>query len=110
METRLRMPSTSEHPPATKIPVGAKLVLEALERTNQDCGAVGYLSDLPVKEWCRSTRFGPIGVGQLYKSGLDRNVMKEYTLVSDWPIEHIPSRVPGAREKWAGLRAAVGVA
>jgi acyl-CoA dehydrogenase len=90
----------------------SKVVLAVLDRTIQVCGALGYSSDLPVEEWYRSTRFGPIGDGpdELHKSVLARKVMKDYQPVSGWPTEHIPSRVPAAKQKWAELRVAAGVA
>ena len=90
----------------------SKVVLAVLDRTIQVCGALGYSSDLPVEEWYRSTRFGPIGDGpdELHKSVLARKVMKGFTPVSGWPTEHKPSRLPAAREKWAELRVAAGVA
>jgi acyl-CoA dehydrogenase len=90
----------------------SKVVLAVLDRTIQVCGALGYSSDLPVEEWYRSTRFGPIGDGpdELHKSVLARKLLKGFTPVSGWPTEHLPSRLPAAREKWAELRTAAGVA
>jgi acyl-CoA dehydrogenase len=87
------------------------VVLAVLDRTIQVCGALGYSTDLPVEEWYRSTRFGPIGDGpdELHKSVLARTVLKGYTPVEGWPTEHIPSRRPQAEEKWASLRAEVGL-
>jgi alkylation response protein AidB-like acyl-CoA dehydrogenase len=90
----------------------SKVVLAVLDRTIQVCGALGYSSDLPVEEWYRTTRFGSIGDGpdELHKSVLARKVMKGYAPVDGWPTEHKPSRVPAAKEKWAELRAAAGMA
>ena len=89
----------------------SKVVLEVLDRTIQVCGALGYSSDLPVEEWYRSTRFGPIGDGpdELHKSVLARTILKGYTPVEGWPTEHIPSRRAAAEEKWQALRVAAGV-
>jgi alkylation response protein AidB-like acyl-CoA dehydrogenase len=89
----------------------SKVVLGVLDRTIQVCGALGYSSDLPVEEWYRSTRFGPIGDGpdELHKSVLARTLLKQFTPVTGWPTEHIPSRRPAAEAKWAELRAAAGV-
>ena len=80
----------------------SKVVLAVLDRTIQVCGALGYSSDLPVEEWYRTTRFGPIGDGpdELHKSVLARTLLKGYTPVEGWPTEHIPSRRPAAEEKW----------
>ena len=89
----------------------SKVVLTVLDRTIQVCGALGYSSDLPVEEWYRSTRFGPIGDGpdELHKSVLACTILKGYTPVEGWPTEHIPSRRPAAEKKWASLRAEVGL-
>jgi acyl-CoA dehydrogenase len=89
----------------------SRVVLAVLDRTIQVCGALGYSTDLPVEEWYRTTRFGPIGDGpdELHKSVLARTVLKGYTPVEGWPSEHIPSRRPEALEKWASLRAEVGL-
>jgi acyl-CoA dehydrogenase len=90
----------------------SKVVLAVLDRTIQVCGALGYSSDLPVEEWYRGTRFGPIGDGpdELHKSVLARTLLKKYKPVVGWPSEHIPSRRPAAEAKWEELRAAAGVA
>ena len=89
----------------------SKVVLEVLDRTIQVCGALGYSCDLPVEEWYRSTRFGPIGDGpdELHKSVLARTVLKGYTPVEGWPSEHIPSRRPLAETAWSRLRAEAGI-
>jgi alkylation response protein AidB-like acyl-CoA dehydrogenase len=89
----------------------SKVVLAVLDRTIQVCGALGYSSDLPVEEWYRGTRFGPIGDGpdELHKSVLARTLLKRYQPVTGWPSEHIPSRRPAAEAKWQELRAAAGV-
>ena len=82
----------------------SKVVLAVLDRTIQVCGALGYSSDLPVEEWYRGTRFGPIGDGpdELHKSVLARTILKGYTPVEGWPTEHIPSRRPGGGGEVAG--------
>ena len=83
----------------------SKVVLAVLDRTIQVCGALGYSSDLPVEEWYRWTRFGPIGDGpdELHKSVLARTLLKGYKPVEGWPTEHIPSRRPAAEAKWREL-------
>jgi alkylation response protein AidB-like acyl-CoA dehydrogenase len=89
----------------------SKVVLAVLDRTIQVCGALGYSSDLPVEAWYRLTRFGPIGDGpdELHKSVLARTLLKEYRPVEGWPTEHIPSRRPAAKERWAELRSGAGL-
>ena len=60
-------------------------------------------SDLPVEEWYRGTRFGPIGDGpdELHKSVLARTILKGYTPVEGWPTEHIPKKLEAAKAKYA---------
>jgi alkylation response protein AidB-like acyl-CoA dehydrogenase len=89
----------------------SKVVLAVLDRTIQVCGALGYSSDLPVEEWYRTTRFGPIGDGpdELHKSVLARTLLKDHTPVEGWPTEHLPSRRPAAEAKWRELQVAAGV-
>ena len=83
----------------------SKVVLAVLDRTIQVCGALGYSSDLPVEEWYRGTRFGPIGDGpdELHKSVLARTLLKGYQPVEGWPTEHIPSRRPAAENEVAAV-------
>jgi len=89
----------------------SKVVLGVLDRTIQVCGALGYSTDLPVESWYRTTRFGPIGDGpdEVHRAVLARTILKGYKPVEGWPSEHIPSRLPAAREKWSELRVAAGV-
>jgi alkylation response protein AidB-like acyl-CoA dehydrogenase len=90
----------------------SQVVLNVLDRTIQVCGALGYSGDLPVEGWYRQTRFGPIGDGpdEVHKTVVARTLLKQFTPVTGWPTEHIPSRRPAADAKWAELRAAAGVA
>jgi alkylation response protein AidB-like acyl-CoA dehydrogenase len=89
----------------------SKVVLEVLDRSIQVLGALGYSTDMPVEEWYRGTRFGPIGDGpdELHKSVLARTLLKRYRPVEGWPSEHLPSRRPAAEQKWAELRVAAGL-
>jgi acyl-CoA dehydrogenase len=89
----------------------SKVVLAVLDRSIQVLGALGYSTDMPVEEWYRGTRFGPIGDGpdELHKSVLARTLLKGYRPVEGWPSEHLPSRRPAAEVKWAQLREAAGV-
>jgi alkylation response protein AidB-like acyl-CoA dehydrogenase len=85
----------------------SQVVLEVLDRTIQVCGALGYSSDLPVESWYRTTRFGPIGDGpdEVHRTVVARTLLKQYQPVEGWPTEHIPSRLPAGREKFAELLA-----
>ena len=87
-------------------------LLAVLDRAIQVCGALGYSSDLPLEDWYRTNRFGPIGDGpdEVHKSVLARTLLKGVKPVEGWPTEHIPSRRPAAEAKWAELRTEAGVA
>ncbi len=89
----------------------SRVVLDVLDRTIQVCGALGYSGDLPVESWYRSTRFGTIGDGpdEVHKTVVARTLLKQFTPVSGWPSEHLPSRRPRARARWEQLRAAAGI-
>jgi alkylation response protein AidB-like acyl-CoA dehydrogenase len=90
----------------------SRVVLAVLDRTIQVCGALGYSGDLPVESWYRTTRFGTIGDGpdELHKTVVARALLKQFTPVSGWPSEHLPSRRQGAEARWAELRSAAGIA
>jgi acyl-CoA dehydrogenase len=90
----------------------SRVVLDVLDRTIQVCGALGYSSDLPVESWYRSTRFGPIGDGpdEVHRTVVARTLLKNYSPVEGWPTEHIPSRLPAGREKFASLLSAARAA
>ena len=89
----------------------SRVVLNVLDRTIQVCGALGYSGDLPVESWYRSTRFGTIGDGpdEVHKTVVARTLLKQFSPVTGWPTEHLPSRRPAAHERWSELRAAAGI-
>ena len=82
----------------------SKVVLAVLDRTIQVCGALGYSSDLPVEEWYRGTRFGPIGDGpdELHKSVLARTLLKKYKPVDGLADRAHPEPAPCCRGQVGG--------
>jgi len=72
----------------------SRMLLGVLDRAIQVCGALGYSGDLPLEEWYRTNRFGPIGDGpdEILKVQVARAELKKATAVEGWPSEHIPSR------------------
>jgi hypothetical protein len=69
------------------------------------CGALGYSGDLPLEEWYRTNRFGPIGDGpdEIHKVVVAREALKDIAPVEGWPTEHIPSRVAEGERVFARL-------
>jgi acyl-CoA dehydrogenase len=85
--------------------VASKMVLSVLDRGIQICGALGYSGDLPLEQWYRLNRFGPIGDGpdEIHKVVVARDTLKGIEPVEGWPTDHIPSRKQEGLEKFASL-------
>jgi alkylation response protein AidB-like acyl-CoA dehydrogenase len=86
----------------------SRMLLGVLDRAIQVCGALGYSGDLPLEQWYRVHRFGPIGDGpdEVHKVVVARDALKGIEPVDGWPRAHLPSLVPAARRKFAELLAA----
>ena len=86
----------------------SRMLLGVLDRGIQVCGALGYSGDLPLEQWYRVHRFGPIGDGpdEVHKVVVARDTLKGIEAVDGWPSEHIPSLRPAGRTKFAALLAA----
>ena len=84
------------------------MLLGVLDRGIQVCGALGYSGDLPLEEWYRVNRFGPIGDGpdEVHKVQVARAELKRFEPVEGWPSEHIPSRHAAGKERFDELLAA----
>ncbi len=83
----------------------SRMLLGVLDRGIQICGALGYSGDLPLEEWYRIHRFGPIGDGpdEIHKVVVAKDTMKGIEPVEGWPSAHIPSRVEGGQRIFARL-------
>jgi alkylation response protein AidB-like acyl-CoA dehydrogenase len=90
----------------------SRMLLGVLDRGIQVCGALGYSGDLPLEQWYRVHRFGPIGDGpdEVHKVVVARDTLKGVEPVEGWPSDHIPSLVPAGRAKLAELMAAARAA
>jgi alkylation response protein AidB-like acyl-CoA dehydrogenase len=90
----------------------SRMLLGVLDRGIQVCGALGYSGDLPLEQWYRVHRFGPIGDGpdEIHKVVVARDTLKGVEPVDGWPSDHIPSLAPAGRAKLAELLAAARAA
>jgi alkylation response protein AidB-like acyl-CoA dehydrogenase len=86
----------------------SRMLLAVLDRAIQVCGALGYSGDLPLEDWYRTNRFGPIGDGpdEVHKVVVARDALKNFVAVEGWPTEHIPSRVAQGEQVFARVLAA----
>jgi acyl-CoA dehydrogenase len=83
----------------------SRMLLNVLDRGIQICGAMGYSGDLPLEQWYRVNRFGPIGDGpdELHKVVVARDTLKGVEPVEGWPSDHIPSRKEAGRAAFERL-------
>ncbi|MBK7952115.1 MAG: acyl-CoA dehydrogenase family protein [Deltaproteobacteria bacterium] len=90
--------------------VSSRMLLAVLDRAIQVCGALGYSGDLPLEDWYRTNRFGPIGDGpdEIHKVVVARDALKNFVAVEGWPTEHVPSRIARGEQVFARLLAAAG--
>ncbi|MEZ4281926.1 MAG: acyl-CoA dehydrogenase family protein, partial [Myxococcota bacterium] len=90
--------------------VSSRMLLAVLDRAIQVCGALGYSGDLPLEDWYRTNRFGPIGDGpdEVHKVVVARDALKNFVAVEGWPTEHVPSRIARGEQVFARLLAAAG--
>lgn len=86
----------------------SRMLLAVLDRAIQVCGALGYSGDLPLEDWYRTNRFGPIGDGpdEVHKVVVARDALKNFVAVDGWPTEHIPSRIAAGERVFARTLAA----
>jgi alkylation response protein AidB-like acyl-CoA dehydrogenase len=86
----------------------SRMLLAVLDRAIQVCGALGYSGDLPLEDWYRTNRFGPIGDGpdEVHKVVVARDALKNFVAVDGWPTEHIPSRIAQGEQVFARVLAA----
>ncbi|MBW2271156.1 MAG: acyl-CoA dehydrogenase family protein [Deltaproteobacteria bacterium] len=83
----------------------SRMLLAVLDRGIQVCGALGYSGDLPLEEWYRTNRFGPIGDGpdEVHKVVVVKDTLKGIEPVEGWPTAHIPSRREASQRDFAQL-------
>ena len=84
---------------------GTKMLFNAIDRSIQVHGALGYSADMPLEEMYRNARASRLvdGADEVHKVSIARRTLKEYAAVDGHPTEHIPTRRAAALERFADL-------
>jgi acyl-CoA dehydrogenase len=84
---------------------GTKMLYNAIDRSIQVHGALGYSADMPLEEMYRNARASRLvdGADEVHKVSIARRTLKEYAAVEGAPSEHIPTRRAAALERFGDL-------
>ncbi len=84
---------------------GTKMLYNAIDRSIQVHGALGYSADMPLEEMYRNARASRLvdGADEVHKVSIARRTLKEYAAVDGFPTEHIPTRRAAALERFGDL-------
>ncbi|WP_419846650.1 acyl-CoA dehydrogenase family protein [Candidatus Poriferisocius sp.] len=84
---------------------GTKMLYNAIDRSIQVHGALGYSADMPLEEMYRNARASRLvdGADEVHKVSIARRTLKEYSAVDGFPTEHIPTRRAAALERFGDL-------
>ncbi|WP_419850528.1 acyl-CoA dehydrogenase family protein [Candidatus Poriferisocius sp.] len=84
---------------------GTKMLYNAIDRSIQVHGALGYSADMPLEEMYRNARASRLvdGADEVHKVSIARRTLKEYAAVDGPPTEHIPTRRAAALERFGDL-------
>ena len=84
---------------------GTQMLFNAIDRSIQVHGALGYTADLPLEEMYRMARASRLvdGADEVHKVTIARKTLKDYAPAEGWPTEHIPTRRQAAQSKFAHL-------
>ena len=84
---------------------GTKMLYNAIDRSIQVHGALGYSADMPLEEMYRNARASRLvdGADEVHKVSIARRTLKGYSAVDGHPTEHIPTRRAAALERFADL-------
>ncbi len=84
---------------------GTKMLYNAIDRSIQVHGALGYSADMPLEEMYRNARASRLvdGADEVHKVSIARRTLKGYAAVDGHPAEHIPTRRAAALERFADL-------
>ena len=82
---------------------GTKMLFNAIDRSIQVHGALGYSADMPLEEMYRHARASRLvdGADEVHKVSIARRTLKEYAAVDGFPTEHIPTRRAAALDRFA---------
>ena len=84
---------------------GTKMLYNAIDRSIQVHGALGYSADMPLEEMYRNARASRLvdGADEVHKVSIARRTLKGYSAVDGHPTEHIPTRRAAALERFADV-------
>ncbi len=84
---------------------GTKMLYNAIDRSIQVHGALGYSADMPLEEMYRNARASRLvdGADEVHKVSIARRTLKDYAAVDGFPTEHIPTRRAAALERFGDL-------
>ena len=84
---------------------GTKMLFNAIDRSIQVHGALGYSADMPLEEMYRNARASRLvdGADEVHKVSIARRTLKKYAAVDGFPTEHIPTRRAAALKRFADL-------
>ncbi|WP_419926401.1 acyl-CoA dehydrogenase family protein [Candidatus Poriferisocius sp.] len=84
---------------------GTKMLYNAIDRSIQVHGALGYSADMPLEEMYRNARASRLvdGADEVHKVSIARRTLKEHAAVDGHPTEHIPTRRAAALDRFADL-------
>ncbi len=84
---------------------GTKMLYNAIDRSLQVHGSLGYSADMPLEEMYRNARASRLvdGADEVHKVSIARRTLKGYAAVDGHPTEHIPTRRTAALERFADL-------
>ena len=84
---------------------GTKMLYNAIDRSIQVHGALGYSADMPLEEMYRNARASRLvdGADEVHKVSIARRTLKGYSAVDGHPTEHIPTRRAAALDRFADL-------
>ncbi len=82
----------------------AKVLFNVVDKALQVHGSLGYSADMPLEMMYRSARMAPLvdGANEVHKVTIAKQSLKQYSAVSGWPSEHIPSRRAIAVKRFSG--------
>ncbi len=84
---------------------GTRMLHDAIDRSIQVHGALGYSADMPLEEMYRNARASRLvdGADEVHKVTIARRTLKGYSPAADHPTEHVPTRRAAALERFATL-------
>ena len=84
---------------------GTKMLYNAIDRSIQVHGALGYSADMPLEEMYRNARASRLvdGADEVHKVSIARRTLKGYSAVDGHPTEHIPTRRAAALDRFADV-------